>query len=177
MNPKLDDAAVERRIIFLLNEASQARPVRDQSVTFTLRAIGNFLAVGKDCQSHFLTLNCRYRSRKAHEAYCALGNSPSAEARSAWRKEMINEHQDPLADVWKWMVENRGLLDPERVLARLKQWPVVVVTRDENRMLQHFAKLKHGPTPEPAMRYREAGIEVLERSNAGGNARWLPRCG
>src|SRR5436189_4746 len=99
-----DDAG--RRIEFVLNEAAQDRPIRDQSVTFALRALSNFYTVGRDCQSAWLSLHSPFRSAAAHARYKALvQKNGKDQGELAWRAEVTNEHQDPLADVWRWMRE------------------------------------------------------------------------
>jgi hypothetical protein len=74
--------------------------------------------------------------------------------KNTWRKLVINEHEKPLSQVWQWMRENHGSLQAEDVLTELKEWPVVVVTKEEDERLR---PLKDVP---PTRRYEEAGIEV-----------------
>jgi hypothetical protein len=167
MRPRLDDDAIRRRVAFVLDEASQPRPIRDQTVTFALRVIGNYLEVGQDCQSPYLAYNCRYRSRRAHESYLNLGDIPTLALRSEWRKMVVNEHQYPLAQLWNWIVENHSTLTAELILERMKAWPIVVITKDEDRCLRLRARERGGEAIDPAERYRQADIEVLRRGQNG----------
>jgi hypothetical protein len=64
------------------------------------------------------------------------------------------------------MKKERDKLTVRRVKNHLKKWPVVVVTKDENKLL------RDDPDKEPHQRYQDAGIEVLEKTESGG---WQPR--
>lgn len=174
MRRKLNKDDVDRRISFLLSEASRPNPIRDQSVTFTLRAVGNYFAVGQDCGSAYLTLKCQYRSHKAHELYQSIvgdrvGSGAELLRREVrWRKLMTNEHQEPLKQVWAWMCRNHSSLDVGQVAKRIMDWPIVVVTRDpEDIELRKLAIHELGPLE----RYEQAKIEVWKVSDGC----WQPR--
>jgi hypothetical protein len=162
---RLNDDDVRRPIAFLLNEAAQSAPIRDQSVTFTLRALGNYCTVGRDCGSAYLRCNSPYRSQAAQELYEKMVKPGDKSTLDAWRKEVTNEHQEPLKQVWAWMCDHKDQLEIEAVVQRLRQWPVVIVTRYENNALRPHAGLG------PVERYDAVGIQVLRRQGEG----WVPR--
>jgi hypothetical protein len=64
------------------------------------------------------------------------------------------------------MKEEKDSLTIQGVKEHLRRWPVVVVTREENKLL------KDDPRRDPDQRYRDVGIEVLERTESG---EWEPR--
>ncbi|MDP3895908.1 MAG: hypothetical protein Q8Q62_04460 [Mesorhizobium sp.] len=170
LHKALDDQALGRRVEFLLNEARQDIPVRDQAITFTMRAITNYLSIGKDCKSAYLSLKCPHRSRSAQASYISLvGSGPWARGEllrreHEWRKGVMNEHQEPLAQVWQWLIQEKHNVALEDVIDRFRMWPVVVVTKQENNDLRRRSNL--GP------KERYAGIvEVL--TLVGNN--WVPR--
>ncbi|MGX9431795.1 hypothetical protein [Bradyrhizobium sp. LeoA1S1] len=76
---------------------------------------------------------------------------------------MLNEHQEPLKMVWDWMCARWGQLTPEKIEQRLKAWPMVVITREENAGLDP-------KEADPVKRYR--GLEILYRDDAG---TWIRR--
>lgn len=155
----ISEAQIDRRISFLISEARLPDAFRDQTVTYAFRVITNLLAVGDDVSSQDLARRCRYRSRGALEL--------SVVRPGDWYKEkrVRNEHQYPIKRAWAWMLRERESLSIELVKAHLRQWPVVVVTAEEDR------RLKDDPSESPAVRYANAGIEVLQRDGEG---RWVP---
>jgi hypothetical protein len=157
----LTEDDIQRRVEFLIGEAKQDRPIRDRSVTFTMRTVSNYSCVMCDCDSNYLKLNCRYRSLKAHDAFHHL-------SKVNWLKFVTNEHQEPLERIWNWMCHQKDKLDPPSVLNRFGKWPVVIVTIEENRSESLRLPLSKWPTDwTPANRYREAGIELLFRDDRG----------
>jgi hypothetical protein len=105
-------------------------------------------------------LNCPYRSKKAHNLFLLLNDE------EGWLDKVTNEHQYPLKRAWEWMIKESGKLTMQFVKDHLNKWPVVVVTKDENKLL------RDDPNKEPHQRYQDAGIEVLEKTESGG---WQPR--
>lgn len=161
----LTEDDVRRRIEFLMTEARQEHPIRDRSVTFVMRTISNYCWVGRDCDSNYLKRKSPFRSREADRISREL---PEAD----WLKKVTNEHQEPLQWIWSWMCEQKERLDTTSVIVRFKQWPVVIVTLDENvglRSLRNKSSLEW----TPADRYREARIEVLKREDD----HWVPMAG
>jgi hypothetical protein len=71
--------------------------------------------------------------------------------------DTINEHPDELADVWKWIVHKHNELSVDDVLARFRRWPMVVVTKEEDRAMR--------PLKSKGPEARYAKIEVLELNN------------
>jgi hypothetical protein len=156
---KLDNEAIARRIQFLLDEAKSPNPVRDQTVTYAMRVISNFYSIDKDAGSRAVKKNCRRMSRKS----LALRTSLSDEE---WFKATVNEHQEPLEQVWAWIREGRPSI--AQVVNRFKQWPMVTVTREEDADLriESARRRKHGLSElEPGERY--AGIEIVRRCDDG----------
>jgi hypothetical protein len=151
----LDEVDAQRRIEFLIIEASQAEPIYDQTVKMALRVLSNFYQFGRDYGSRGVRENCRYRTRAAHERImnCKDGS---------WHKAVTNEHQKELGQIWDWMCERKGNVTIAEVVGQLKEWPMVVVLQEENKKLP-----KKQP---PDARYR--GIEVLYRHDDG---EWRPR--
>jgi hypothetical protein len=80
---------------------------------------------------------------------------------SLWAKSVTNEHQEQLGKVWRWMVDNRDTITPELVEERLRKWPMVVITKEENR------RLDKKPSENPTQRYEVAEICVLCRHDDG----------
>ena len=154
----MNESQIDRRIDFLIREATSEDPVRDQAITYAFRVITNYLAVGSDARSRALSRECPYRSKKAYEL--------SQKDPEGWLDKVTNEHQYPIKCAWAWMIKARDNLNVQRVKNHLKKWPVVVVTKEENESLRHFRANK------PDQRYRDAEIEVLEQTESG---RWRPR--
>lgn len=155
---RLNQDDINRRLEFVIAEAAQPSPIRDQAVTFTLRVLGNFYCVGRDCQSNHIKLNSPYRSVAAHQLI------ESKKAPVEWLKEVTNEHQEPLKQVWNWLCASH-LITPAMLEARLKQWPIVVVTAAENARLNKLHSLG------PAERYTSAGIQIMRRQD---DKSWMP---
>ncbi len=117
-----------RRAQFLINEARSSDPTYDQTVRYALRVISNWATVGKDCSSAEIKwLNPRV-SEKALELYDAVSDEE-------WLKRTTNEHPEPISVVWQWICEQGDHITPEAILARAKQWPMVTVTLEEDRLL------------------------------------------
>ncbi len=152
------ETQIDRRIDFLIREANSEDPIRDQAITYSFRVITNYLSVACDARSRKLSRECPYRSKKAHDL--------SLLDREGWLDKVTNEHQYPIKRAWEWMIKERDKLTVGRVKNHLKKWPVVVVTKDENKLL------RDDPDKEPDQRYEDAGIEVLEKTESGG---WQPR--
>lgn len=151
----ISEQQIDRRIEFLIHEAAQPDAFRDQTVTYALRVITNYLAVGDDVPSSHLAHRSRLRSRAAVELSVARPTDWFTE------RKVRNEHQYPLKRAWGWLCENRGSLSVSGVKEHLRRWPVVVLTREED------LRLKDDPEQEPAERYAAAGIEVMSLDASG----------
>ena len=156
----MKESQIDRRIDFLIREANSEDPIRDQAITYAFRVITNYFSVKCDARSRKLSLNCPYRSKKAHNLFLLLNDE------EGWLDKVTNEHQYPLKRAWGWMIKERGKLTVQLVKDHLNKWPVVVVTKDENKLL------RDDPDKEPHQRYQDAEIEVLEKTELGG---WHPR--
>jgi hypothetical protein len=147
---RLTRDAVLRRADFLINEACSNDPARDQTVTFAMRVISNYVSTGRDLSSAGIKKASARMSRRALEQ---KGVTTEAE----WLRNTINEHQEPLKQIWKWILDHKATLSAEDVVARFAKWPMVTVTKDEDIELR-----KHAHLP-PAARYKAAKIEVMRR--------------
>jgi hypothetical protein len=150
---KHNNADIERRLQFVIQEARQDEPLYDQCVDISLRVISNYLCIGEDGQSSAIYKKSRFRSEKAHQLHLA-GDITA---------KLWNEHQEELNLVWKWIVENKGTITPTAILDRMNRWPMVVITREENAQI---------PRTETDPKARYAHIVVLECSE---NGEWLKR--
>lgn len=142
---------VVRRIVFLLGEARSGDPRRDQTVTYAMRVISNYFSIGRDAGSAAIKRESRRFSRRAVEL--------RSRAHLDWTSDTINDHPDPLNEVWLWIVANAATLSVGQIAARFKAHPMVVITKDEDNALT-----RHGyrGTGQPAERYARAGIEIVE---------------
>jgi hypothetical protein len=73
------------------------------------------------------------------------------------------------------MKRERDKLTVQRVKSHLEKWPVVVVTKDENKELRKVNKAlrKVDPAVQPDQRYRDAGIEVI-KGKVNRSGEWQP---
>jgi hypothetical protein len=154
----MKESQIDRRIDFLIREVKSKYPIRDQAITYAFRVITNYLAVRSDARSRALSRECPYRSKKAHKL--------SQKDPEGWLDKVTNEHQYPIKRAWEWMQKEGNKLTVRRVKNHLKKWPVVVVTKEENKLL------RDDPDKDPHQRYRDAGIEVFEKTESDG---WQPR--
>jgi hypothetical protein len=149
----IDAVDVERRIQFVIQEARQSKPWYDQTVIYALRVATNFYCINKNGGSSLVYRQSRYRSAKAHELILS----------GEWQGKLLNEHQEPLREVWRWLCDEGGNVSIKQVEERLRRWPMVVITRDENSKIPKNEK-------DPKHRYRD--IAVLYRNDSG---EWITR--
>lgn len=145
----MDDETLRRRVEYLLAEAAFDPPPRDQSITMTLRVISNVTGCGRDVGAQKYKDLTRFMSRDALKL-----REANKESKQVYYAGTINEHPDELAGVWKWIVLKRAELTVDDVLSRFRRWPMVVVTKEEDRDIRPLK----GKGPEA----RYAKIEVLE---------------
>jgi hypothetical protein len=141
---------VERRIAFLLQEARHGSP-RDHAVTFTMRAISNYLTIGRDAQSFAI------KSVNKNVSSGALELLKSATNFKDWAKNTINEHPVPLADTWTWLCSQAGNLSLAEVWNRFESNPMTTVTKEEDDELTK-RKLRSSAADD---RYPQAGFRTL----------------
>lgn len=140
-----------RRAEFLLSEARSRSPVRDQTVTFALRVISNWATIGKDASSSAIKwLNPRV-SKKAMQLYHEVSDRE-------WERLTINEHQEPISHVWKWILDNNEFITARDILDRAKQWPMVTITKDED---YRITKAGHRSSGRPEDRH--AFLDLCEQ--------------
>jgi hypothetical protein len=69
-----------------------------------------------------------------------------------------------LKQIWDWILLKKEMLTVEEIIERFQQFPMVVVTKEEdNRLREHHAK-------NPRARYEAAKIEVLRLQDG----KWIP---
>jgi hypothetical protein len=152
MNYDIRDV-IERRAEFLIAEAQSRNPTSDHAIRFTLRCLSNYVQVGGDYGSLGVSRRLRYRSPEAHQLLQKLTGTPR-QRYSAWGKLIRNEHPEPLGVTWSRLKATRpDELTPAEVCRQLAEWPMVVVTIEQDIALRI-------PLP-PFDRYRQAGVRVL----------------
>lgn len=154
----LTEADILRRIKFILDEAKAGLVRKDQTVAYAMRVVSNFYTIGRDAASAAAKWENTRRSAAAH---AIILEAPD----KSWHKSMVNEHQDELEGVWKWICKNKESLTAEEIAARFRQYPMIVVTAEEDAELR---KHKGKPAKE---RYEAAGIKVVVMQNDGS---WSP---
>jgi len=144
----MNEQAILRRIDFLISEARSESRVKDQAVIYIMRTISNYCTIDQDAPSSVIK---KQNKRMSKGAYKSRKQLPPKE----WVKgtNTINEHQDPLKYIWKWILDNKNV-SREEVLARFRKWPMVTVTSEENKRLRKCLETR------PRERYREAKIIV-----------------
>jgi hypothetical protein len=90
---------VLRRAQFVCSEVFFPDRKRDQTVTYALRVISNFVAVGRDASSSQVKkLNPRV-SKQAFNRLKELLSDDKDAAFSQWCKETISDHPEPLEQI------------------------------------------------------------------------------
>ena len=154
------DDLIERRLEFLRQEATSSDRAYDLAVRFIMRGLSNHFSIGKfDTKSFDVKLVNRRMSRAARKLL--LEGCDEDE----WRKTK-NEHQEPLKQVWDWMVSQRENLTREAIAARIAAYPMITVTKDEDKRLRDEDEKarRDGDLSwrSPEERYKRAGIEIVE---------------
>ena len=155
---------VTRRAEFLIAEVRSGEARYDHAVRFTLRSLSNYLHVGGDYGSLGVSRRMRYRSRCAHDLLFRQTGTKT-QRYGAWGRLIRNEHPEPLNVVWsRFKAMPPDALTPAEIFRQLAEWPMVVVTIDEDTALRNA----HAPFD----RYRTAGVEVLTGDPAS-EAGWV----
>jgi len=129
MKNKIDwELMAFRRAEFVLAEARCDNHFRDQTITFALRVISNWATVGKDGSSNFIKWN---NTRVSESAWILYENSTDKE----WESLTINEHQEPLKQVWEWIVKDKNNISATDIINRLKEWPMITITKEEDNII------------------------------------------
>ena len=142
---------VMRRAEFLLSEAKNGFTKRDIAITFVLRALSNYLTVGVSGNSNDVKRLNVWISKAALERRSQV---PYAQ----WHKETVNEHQQPLKEIWKEICANCDSMTVQDVCDLIARHPFVTVLRDEDARLRS-SSVRSATSPEE--RYQLAGIEVV----------------
>ena len=143
---------VLRRAQFILDEACSKDAVRDLAVVMTMRAISNYLTVGRDGSSWVVKKQNQFMSKAAHELKSKL-------TANEWHKATTNEHQWELLKVWQTICERADSLSATDVCDLMREYPFVTITNLENTRLRE-PDVRAASTPEE--RYSRAGIEVIQ---------------
>ena len=126
-----------RRAKFVIEEARCDQPVYDQTVTAALRVISNWATVGRNGSSAAIKwLNPRL-SEAAWELYHSVTDAE-------WQQGTINEHPEPISQVWLWILREKESIDPQAVLHRMQQWPMITVTRQEDAAISQSGNRAQG---------------------------------
>lgn len=134
-----DDIAM-RRAEFLLTEARSKSPFRDQTVTYALRVISNWATIGKDASSSTIKWSNPRLSQAAWKLYDDLSDEE-------WIKKTINEHPEPLAQIWAWILKNKDMISAKSILDRVSKWPMITITKQEDDELNKLG-MKSTGSPE-----------------------------
>jgi hypothetical protein len=94
-------------------------------------------------------------SKKAHALRGDLNDH------KLFASQTINEHPEELKIIWSWMIEKRGQISTDEALSRLRRWPVIVITKDED------SDLRKRKAIGPEARYD--GIELMTNKDANGS--------
>ena len=145
------DQFIKRRLCFLL-ECSLNESKRDQAVTFTMRVLSNYASVGRDAGSRKIkTLNPRM-SVRAQKLLSTKGLNYFCE-------NTVNEHPQPLNEMWLWLINSAKPLTPMEVWENFKKHKMVTITKAEDKLLSTMGMRSRG---EGAERYVAAGIIITE---------------
>lgn len=142
--------SVERRIRFLL-DAAKNEVKRDQVVTYAMRVLSNYAAIGKDAGSIEIK---KQNKRVSHSAQTLLHKHGLV----FFCKNTINEHPKPLKIIWQWLQDNADKLTVKEVWHEFANNPMVTITKDEDKMIKARGLNSAGNLQT---RYTELGIEVV----------------
>ena len=141
---------ITRRAEFLLAEARSPDPARDQTVIYALRVISNFTTVGRDFQSAAIKWRNPRLSARAWALYYETSDDE-------WQRSTINEHPQPLSQVWEWIRENANSIDARQIIERIAEHPMITITKEEDAELTGMGFRSKGSATE-----RYARIEIGE---------------
>ena len=145
------DQFIKRRLCFLL-ECSLNESKRDQAVTFTMRVLSNYASVGRDAGSRKIkTLNPRMSVRAQKLLF--------TEGLNYFCENTVNEHPQPLSEMWLWLINSTNPLTPMEVWENFKRHKLVTITKAEDKLLSTMGMRSRG---EDAERYVAAGITIME---------------
>src|SRR4029079_15779950 len=93
---RLNEAAVRRRINFVIEEARQGMRTKDQAIGVALRVASNYSLYGRHTTANRMKMECKHVSR---EALADRGGY-----KRAWHKKTTNEHWLPIKKVWEYII-------------------------------------------------------------------------
>jgi hypothetical protein len=167
---ELNDDDILRRLEFLLNEAKQPSPILDKIVVLVLRQLGNYFWTKGDSGSTGLYKKCPCRSKAAYELSQTFPKDWYKGKRNgqqvADEQKVENDHWEPIWQLWKWICQKTDLTVDD-VKARILRWPIVVVAKNEHKILNNSL--------EPEERYRNVLSEffILGEFFSPGGGGWL----
>lgn len=130
-----------RRAAFLIEEACSLDPTYDQTVSSALRVISNWATVRTNGASGFIKWHNRRLSKAAWELYFRSSDEE-------WERGTINEHQEPISQVWQWIIENKKSVAPRDILDRMEKWPMITITKEEDAAISHSGRRFKGRPEE-----------------------------
>ncbi len=126
-----------RRAAFLIEEACSLDPTYDQTVSSALRVISNWATVRTNGASSFIKWHNRKISKAAWELYFRSSDKE-------WERGTINEHQEPISQVWKWIIDNKESISPRDILNRMEKWPMITITKAEDAAISNSGRRSIG---------------------------------
>jgi hypothetical protein len=149
----LTEAMVHRRLDFILQEAREGVVTRDQTITFAMRVASNYYSTGRNGSSDAMKRHCACMSKAAYDLLQEVGERE-------WLKRTVNEHQETLDRLWQELLICKGAMTREQLARRFAEFPMVVVTKEED------AKLRARAALAPNDRYLDL-ITILRRQDDG----------
>ncbi|WP_420857869.1 hypothetical protein [Marivivens marinus] len=140
---------IYRRAAFLLGEALQEAK-RDQAITYVMRVLSNYAAIGKDAGSG------QIKNENLRVSQGALELLGTVESVRAWQRGTINEHPLPLKASWAFILAEAERLTVNDVWEHFAQNPMTTITVEEDSRLNRM-KLQSATGVD---RYKLADIRV-----------------
>lgn len=152
----MDKDGVMRLLDFVLSEATiksnrgedQPWEKMSQTVGMALREASNWALSERPLSPAKFKSSNPVMSRSAWELKGDVSHKN-------WMAKTRLEHWEPITQLWSWSV--RALPSKDEILSRMRKWPIVTVTKDEDSRLRNEF--------DPETRYRMAGIEVGKVEN------------
>jgi len=130
-----------------LNENISKDPLADAII----RQIGNLLILPEGHSGRaFSSWQKEANKRLSKEAKKVLESSNNIKE---FHKKTYNEHQLPVADTHKWIVENCNSISSQDIIDKISSFPMTTITLEEEAKLPTLG--------DPEKRYSDAGIEIV----------------
>lgn len=127
---------LKRRLLFLI-DAAKHEEKRDQAVTYTMRVLSNYAAIGKDAgSSEIKKLNRRITiNAKQLLLETDINN---------FCKNTINEHPKPMQQTWNWLREHAFSLTYLDVWNEFQDNQMITVTKTEDQRIRQSGQNSSG---------------------------------